>query len=155
MENQTNTDREGNQIEDKVSELNDVKEKFFTIIKNKIGELLVEEISRISGDVGESKNGSLILKLPHFLKSIFSFYNDEKLLIETSLLYIMFSLDLMSMEMSALYEKNIQKIENKKESLIELKELLRVNRTIVPEFVCKFDIPTFAGLFFLSIILQK
>ena len=143
MEKQIESDGKVNHIEAKVSELNYVKEKFMSVIKSKIGDLLVEEVSRIIGDEKGRSNPSLILKLPHFLKSIFSFYNDEKLLIETSLLYIMFSLDLMSQEMKALYEKNISQIENKKGPLLEMKELLRVNRTIVPEFIVKFEVPTF------------
>jgi len=129
--------------ESKSDKINDVKEKFFQVIKRKIGNLLVEEISKIIENEGFSSNRKIILKIPHFLKSLFSFYNDEGLLIETSLLYICYCLNLMTDEMQVIYEQNLAEIEKNRVILLKMKELLQLNKSETPVFICKFELPTY------------
>ncbi len=143
MEYKIEPDDKSDGMDSKSDAVNDAKDRFYRIIKRKIGDLLVDQISRITGSSSKNDTRITFLKFPHFLKPIFSFYNDNKLLIEASFLYILFCLEQMTPELQKLYEHYISKIEYPKANLLEMRDLIRINKTIEPQFVCKFEIPTY------------
>jgi hypothetical protein len=143
MEYKIEPDDQSDGMDSKSDAINDAKDRFYQIIKRKIGDLLVDQISRITGSTSQDHTKVTFLKFPHFLKPIFSFYNDNKLLIEASFLYILFCLEQMNPELQKLYEHYISKIEYPKANLMEMRDLIRINKTIEPQFVCKYEIPAY------------
>ncbi|MHA1129286.1 MAG: hypothetical protein ACTSQI_11420 [Candidatus Helarchaeota archaeon] len=127
----------------KANMIDNIKDRFYQIIQRKIGDLLVDEISRITGTPVEGAGRLIFLKIPHFLKSIFSFYDDDQFLIETSFLYILFSLEKMNQELQVIYDQYLQKIMKNQKDLLELSDIIRINSTREPESVCKFEIPSY------------
>ena len=141
-------EKEFQTLETKQNAIVDVKNRFNQIIKRRIGALLLEGISEILESENLSQDCVKILKLPIFLKPIFNFFTDNQLLLESSLLYIIYSLELLNPEMQEVYEQNLAKIEKRKKDLLELGDLLWVNIDSTTEFICKFNVPTYMSHIF-------
>ena len=128
-------------LEDKQAAINGMKEKFNKMIMNKLGELLLDGMSEYLGIEYHDQDQIKVLKLPQFLKPLFGYFKDNQLLVETSLLYLIHSLNLMNPEMQTRYDINISKIEQKKYDIMEFKDLLWINLDISLDYVCKFRVP--------------
>lgn len=142
MEKDYEINRNQTEIQSKVDKINDLKGRFYQTIKKKIGELLVEEINKKIEEELRSDAGKITLKIPYFLKPIFSFYNNDALIIETSLYYIIYSLDLMDPEMKIVYEQNLAQFEASRTRLTELKGLLQIYLNNMPAFDILYKIPS-------------
>jgi hypothetical protein len=142
MEDQMKSETSAAVLENKIEEIEKVKNRYNKIIMQKLGKLLVEELSRLAGDEQPNQDQYIILKLPKFLKSLLNFFNNDQLLIETGLLFIIFSLNLLDDEMQIRYQQNIASIQTKKDDLSQMKELLWVNLDLTPDCICKFRLPS-------------
>lgn len=142
MEDQIKSEMSARILEGRVEEIQKVKDKFNRIMMQKVGKLLVEEISKVSGSINFSQNQYTILKLPKFLKSLLNYFKNDQLLIETGLLFIVYSLHLLTDEMQISYEKNIASFKEKRDELLKMKDLLWLNIDLTPECVCKFRVPS-------------
>jgi hypothetical protein len=140
MDEESRADGKADGIKTKIEEINNVKSKFNQIVLKRVGELLVEEISKIMGVNALNPNKIVLLKLPNFFKAIFHFYNNDNLLFETSLLYVIYSLGCLDAEMRMIYERNVGFLESRKDELCGLRDLLRLNFDKERDFTCKFII---------------
>ena len=77
MENNYDLEQPQNGLQNKVDKINDVKNKFFNAIKTKIGDLLIDELSRIAEAEKRKKSNLITMKIPYFLKPVFSFFNNN------------------------------------------------------------------------------
>ncbi|HUX98611.1 MAG TPA: hypothetical protein VMV49_03600 [Candidatus Deferrimicrobium sp.] len=137
-------------LETKINEINKVKGRFYQVIKQKLGELLIEGLRDFLGETGSIESHIKLIKIPIILKPIFYFFNNDQLLIETSLLYIMYCLDLMDSELQIVYNEKISKIESKKGEFVQLKDLLSVHMNNDSEYLGKFKVPSYMNSFFLK-----
>ncbi len=128
-------------LEDKQSAISDMKEKFNKMIMNKLGDLLLDGMSEFLGIEYQDQDQIKIIKLPQFLKPLFGYFKDNQLLVETSILYIIHSLNLINDELQTRYDINLSKIERRKHDLLEFKDLLWINLDPSLDFVCKFSVP--------------
>ena len=142
MEDQMKSEMSAEVLENKIEEIEKVKNRYNKIIMQKLGKLLVEELSRVAGDEKPNQEQYIILKFPKFLKALLNFFNNDQLLIETGLLFIIFSLNLLDDEMQIRYGQNISSIQNRKDELSQMKDLLWVNIDLTPDCVCKFRLPS-------------
>ena len=141
MNYKMNYQEEPEQLETKIETINKVKEKFNQVIKQKLGELLIDGISEYIGEDQLNYKQLKIIKIPQVLKPMFYFFNDDQLLIDTSIQYILYCLDLITNEIYARYNENIQIITRKKDELMAIKDLLWVNMSQTSEYVCKYKVP--------------
>ncbi|NVM54759.1 MAG: hypothetical protein HWN66_13740 [Candidatus Helarchaeota archaeon] len=137
------SEMERKSLESKRNIVKGVENKFNQVIKKKIGDLLIEEISRFLGNGSFNSEHLKILNIPRFFKPIFKFFNNNQLLLESSLLYIIYSLDIMNPEMQEIYDGNLSRIEYKRNELMEIKDLLWIDVDTTEEFVCQFNLPSF------------
>jgi hypothetical protein len=143
MEDQMKSETSAAVLESKREEIEKVKNRYNKIIMQKLGKLLVEELSRVAGNEQPNQDQYIILKLPKFLKSLLNFFNNDQLLIETGLLFIIFSLNLLDDEMQIRYRQNISSIQIRKDDLSQMKDLLWVNLDPTPDCICKFRLPSY------------
>lgn len=143
MELNSKPEAEANTLEEKQNTISEVKQKFFNAIKRKLGDLFVEGLSEFFGNANLDPKQLIILKLPQFLKPIFNLFRDDYLLIDTSLMYILYSLELIDKNLQFQYEVKLSKIANKKKDLQGLKELLWIDSDTQVEFITKFILPAY------------
>lgn len=142
MEDQMKSDASAEVLESRIEEIEKVKNRYNKMIMEKLGKLLVEELSKVAGNEQSAQDQYIILKLPKFLKSLLNFFNNDQLLLESGLLFVIFSLNLLDDEMQIRYGQNIESIQTRKETLLQMKDLLWVNLDITPDCICKFRLPS-------------
>jgi len=142
MEEPTKSELGAEILETKLEEIQRVKDKFNRIMMQKLGKLLVEELSKVSGDDISGQNQYIVLKMPKFLKALFNYFKNDQLLIETGLLFIVYSLHLLDDEMQIIYGRNIASIQDKKDDLSKIRDLIWINVDLTPDCICKFRVPS-------------
>ena len=148
MERKFNLEAEGDSLQTKQDVINGVKSQFYKKVMSKLGDLLLKGISEFLGIENSTSNHIKFIKLPLFLKPFLFFFKNKQLLIETSLLYISNCLGLMTEQMQEAYDDNLAKIETKRESFLEMKDLFWVNSQIDANFPCRFDLPQYLSLIY-------
>ncbi len=90
---------------------------------NKCYNIIIKGVSPSSSEIKTSDTKQL--NLPRFLESFINSLQNPQFLLESALLYVIFSLDLMNIEMRKVYNKNMTEIEKRKD------EILRIRNTIL------------------------
>ena len=137
------SESDASSLEEKQNTVSEVKQKFFKAIKRKMGDLFIEGLSEFFGNTNLDPKKLIVLRLPQSLKPIFNLFRDDSLLINTSLMYILYSLGLMDKNLQFQYEVNLSKIANRKSDLQEIRELLWIDSDSQVEFITKFILPTY------------
>ncbi|MHA1265694.1 MAG: hypothetical protein ACTSRS_10730 [Candidatus Helarchaeota archaeon] len=154
METSYNTDLKSKQLVEKQTTITEVKCRFNKMIRRRLGALLIRGLSEYLGEEILDPNQIKFFKLPLFLKPIFTYFHNDQLLLEVSILYIIYSLGLMNNEMQTNYDIYLAKIEYKKYEIKELRDLLWINLEREQVFTCKFQVPPYL-LRILPIIEEK
>ena len=84
------------------------------------------------------------LNLPRFLEPFLNSLQNPEFFLESALLYVVFSLDQMNLEMRKIYNKNMTEIENRKDEILRMKDQI-MSSNATTKIAYQFKLPAYSA----------